>query len=129
MKKTIEWTTRSGAAAAVTAELILEKTINADGDTVKAACCEMSITATVDGKYVGTYDKLLKPFDHKGMTVVARAGNLAIGQDNVDRIEAAIAEIKQHPAWIAKQAKITANAAEVNQYEADRARLEKMMGE
>ena len=106
--KAIEWKTQTGEKVKVTIELKLEKEINLDGDICKVSCCDLEIFAEVEGMGTVGFGKPIKrqglPEDH-----VACIGKLAITEKQCQKIEEAITDIKQHPAWIEKQARIKAN--------------------
>ena len=101
MKKEITWQTKTGQVAKVEIELILEDTLDADGDKVTVPVCRMDITASVEEMgVVGTGGIVRVSGNDKGL--VARIGRLGLSEDNFDRINAAIADIKATPEWQAK---------------------------
>ena len=121
-KVTTEFKTSKGAAVVVTAELILKKTHYADGDNITVDCCEMgTVIADIEGfpRQEGFY-RFYAPKEVNGFTAVATIGKLALTSDNAAKVEAAIAELERHPAWIAKQAKIAKNQKEIAEMEARR---------
>ena len=123
MIKTTEWKTTKGANVVVTAKLILKKTVNLDGDKVEVDCCEMGlITAEIDGfPTQAGFDRYLAPKDHpQGFKVFGAVGKLGITEDNIVKVDGIIAELKQHPAWIATQTKIEKNMKEIAEMKAAR---------
>jgi len=124
MKREITWTLLStGKEAKVTVELITNETIWADGDTVTVKCCEMGITAEVEGiGCVGTG----RP--EKAQTAAARIGRVGITKENLDRINAAIEEIEATPEWQEKEAQAQRAEKEGREYEAHREKMRKVMG-
>lgn len=127
MKKEITWTLSTGKEAKVTVELITKETIWADGDNVEVNCCEMKITAEVEGNgCIGTTRPTSIPKNDRGL--VAAIGKLGINRDNLNRINAAIAEIEATPEWQAKIKGMEIAARESAEYEAHRAKMRKVMG-
>lgn len=127
MERLIEWKTSKGLAASVRINLVTEKTTNADGDKITVPCCEMEIWAEVEGHgIIGSG----KPWVRKGlpMGAVATIGKLAIQPEQLQQINAAIAEIEATPEWQAKVARIAKAEKESQEYEAHRAKMRKVMG-
>ena len=125
MKKEITWTTGAGKEARVTVALETERSIDADGHKVTVACCEINITAEIDGMgIVGTG----RPQKANHPIAVAKIGNLGITADNLARIHVAIEEIEATPAWVAKVAGIAKAEKEGREYEAHRAKMRRVMG-
>ena len=92
MKK-IEWTTGDGRSAVVTVTLKTERLIGHDdfiGD-IKKPCCEISVSATVDGEDMGGLGNVTK-INHS--VAVAAVGKLAMTQENADRVYAAISDLE-----------------------------------
>ena len=118
----VEFKTSKGAAVVVTAELILSKTHYADGDNITVDCCEMGLVkATVDGfPNQAGYQKLYNPVDHVVGQLHATIGKLGLIEENMELVESAISKLKQHPAWIAKQAQIAKNRKDIEELEARR---------
>ena len=120
--ETAEFKTSKGAQVIVTAKLILSKTHYADGDNITVDCCEMDLVkATIDGfpEQMGYY-KLATPVDHESGRLYAAIGKLGLTTKNMILVESAIDRLKQHPAWIAKQARIEKNRKEIEEMEAQR---------
>jgi hypothetical protein len=127
MKKEITWTLSTGKEAKVTIELITKETIWADGDNVTIKCCKMAIVAEVEGHgCVGTTKPNSIPKNDRGL--VAAIGKLGINRENLDKINAAIAEIEATPEWQAKIKGMEIAARESAEYEAHRAKMRKVMG-
>ncbi len=123
MKKEIRWTLSDGRQAKVTVELVTSKIADADGHKVTVPCCEMMITAEVEGMgIVGLGDP------QPAQTTAAKIGRLGIDQGNLDRINAAIAEVEATPEWRAKIAAEEHVAEHDAVYETHRAMMAKMMG-
>lgn len=102
MQKEITWTTGAGKEAKVTVELVTEKVTDADGDKITVKCCEMIITASVDGMGILGMGR---PQRETKQGVAGRIGKLGMVKENLDRVNAAIAEIEASPEWIAKIAR------------------------
>lgn len=102
MKKEITWTTGAGKEAKVTVELVTEKVTDADGDKVTVKCCEIVITASVDGMGILGMGR---PQAETKQEVAGRIGKLGMVKANLDRVNAAITEIEALPEWIAKIAR------------------------
>lgn len=126
MKREITWITGTGKEAKVTVALKTERIIDADGDKVTVACCEMDITAEIEGMgFVGS-GRPQKITPQQGC--IARIGKLGINADNLARINAAIAEVEATPEWIAKVARITQAEKEGREYDKHRAMMRRVMG-
>lgn len=119
---TTEFKTSTGADVKVTAELILEETIYTDGDNVKVDCCEKGLViADIDGFPQQTgFSEYLKPIDSDFGAIYGSIGKLGLIAENLKKVKDAIAELEQHPAWVAKQAKIEKNQKEIAEMEAKR---------
>lgn len=106
--ETIKWKSQAGKEIKITVDLILEKELNADGDKITVPCCDIVIIAEVEE--MGTIG-VGEPWRRKGLSegYVATIGKLGLGEDHCKQIEQAIAEVKNHPMWIAKQARIAEN--------------------
>jgi len=125
MKKEITWITGTGKEAKVTVSLETEKTLWADGDEITVKCCEIKITAEVEGMGpIGTG----RPQSANHPQVVAKIGKLGIAAENLARINAAIAEVEATPEWAAKMARIAQAEKEGREYDAHRAMMRKVMG-
>ena len=123
MIKTTEWKTTKGAKVLVTAELITKKTVNIDGDKVEIDCCEIAdVVAEIDGFPTQTgFDRYMTPRAHpQGFQIFGAIGKLGITKENMVKVDGIIEDLKQHPAWIAKQAKIEKNKKEIADMEASR---------
>lgn len=124
MKKEITWITGTGKEAKVTVALKLEKEIWID-QPATVACCEMDITAEIDGMGIVGSGRPQKA-DHP--VAVAKIGKLGINADNLARINAAIAEVEATPEWIAKVALIAQAEKEGREYDKHRAMMRRVMG-
>ena len=127
MQKSISWVTSKGRKVDVSIRLVTNKQSDADGDKIDISCCEMEIMASVAGLGIvgsGT------PWVRSGLPngIVATIGRLAISQENLARINQAIAEIAETPEWQAKLARIAKSEKEGQEYDAHRARMRKVMG-
>lgn len=123
MERKIEWATSKGLAC-VTVSLETSRTINADGEMVTVACCEMHIAATVAGQIVGTGSPIRRPMVVQGVQIAATLGKLAIRPEHLAQIDAAIAEVQATPEWQAKVARQAANRKAA----AERAESDRRMG-
>ena len=100
----------NGTEFKITAGLILSETIDADGHKVTVDCCRKSgITAEVIGRKapiqygLSTAIKSQK-IDHPTEgRVVALIGKVALNTRTLSEVNAIIAELETHPAWIAKE--------------------------
>ena len=128
MTRTIAWDTSKGKASVVV-ELVTSRDINADGDKVMVACCDMHIVGNVDGIGVVGYDICTHDIHPKlaEMGVVAMCGKLGIKQDQYNEIIAAINEIKATPEWQAKIARQEAGDKAAREYDEHRATMRKAM--
>lgn len=123
MKKVIEWKTSQGMDAKVEITLTLEKTVNADGHLINVNACDLDIIATVDGKSMGWGEP--KKINHP--IAVATIGKLAMTQENFNRVNAALTEIKNTPEWIAFEKKEMAALLASEEYEKSTARINAAM--
>ncbi|MFA5391890.1 MAG: hypothetical protein WC331_10775 [Candidatus Omnitrophota bacterium] len=123
MKKEITWTLSTGKEAKVTVELLTSETINADGIKVAVKCCKMEIMARVEGVGIVGSGR-----PQKAQTAAARIGKLGITRENLDKINAAIAEVEATHEWKEKEAKAKKAEKENREYEAHRAKMRKVMG-
>lgn len=123
--KKIEWQTGAGKTATVTIKQTTTETINADGDKVTVERYNLDITASVEGMgKIGSG----RPVDSAlPAGTVGRIGKLAMIPENYDRVMAALAEIDATPEAVAFRAKIAADAAAAERYEAGRAAVERAM--
>ena len=98
MIKTITWTGKTGKTATVKVELMTEYPTGHNNRMVP--CCNMIITASVDGQYVGEgLHRLDGP-------MAGRCGRLGIPEEQMLQIEAVVAEFKGSPEWAAMVARI-----------------------
>lgn len=128
MKKEIKWNTQDGRPVVVTVSLETERKIGHDdwAGKVKKPCCDIRVTATVDGKRTGGLGYMDTVTNHP--TVVACIGNLGIFPDNAARVQAAIDEIKASDYVRSWDAKVVQAQAEIDDYEAHSKRVDDMMG-
>jgi len=125
METKATWTTSDGRTAEVTVTLITSKALDADGDKITVPCCEMEITATVNGEQVGYgYPQAI---NHP--VAVAMIGKLGISKANMVKVEAAINEIKATPEWQAKTAREEQNRKDEIEYDKHYAKMRKIMTE
>jgi len=109
--KTIEIKTTTGATAKVSASLILSKTINADGDKVVVDCCELGAVKAEIGGFP-TQTGFLNFHGSKETdfgTIYGCIENFGLIKENFVKVSDLITDLKKHPAWTAKQAKIDNN--------------------
>ncbi len=114
------WETQTGLKVTATAQLKLEDTAYADGWNVPITCCEKSFDISVEGMGVVGMSISRTPQTANGIIYPASYGKLCISQDNLDAIDKIIAQIEDHLAWVAKQAKVKKNQAEIAKMEAQR---------
>lgn len=121
MKKIATWKTQTGKTVTVTAELITSEVINLDGDKIEVKKCEKYLDVSVEG--FGSQGSWIEKFNKRivnGVEVVGKVGKLALTSDQIAIIQNLEKEIESHPLWIAKQAKIAKNKAEIKAFEARR---------
>ena len=119
---TRSWTTLAGTEVTAEVKLILRKTINADGHKIETDCCEIGeVTADPTGhprQYY--YTQYGTPRVENGNTYVAAIGRLGLTDDTNKIVQDMLAEIKAHPAWVAKQEKIDRNMRQLAEMAATR---------
>jgi hypothetical protein len=120
------WTLTDGREISYTAELVLAREINADGDKVTVPCCEIKtalITPAGLG-YVGSdINTLRAPLAKAGKTIVAViGGKVAIVAETLAAIKGMVAEVEAAPEYQAHLAQIAANRAGTDKLNADRKR-------
>ena len=121
MKTTItkSYETPSGINVKVKGELVLEKVVNLDGQLDTVPACEIRLTVFANGKTQGgIIDELT---EHQKATQAVgcthRVGLLPLMPEHVEIIRNVRKELERHPAWVAKQALIAKNRAEIAEYE------------
>ena len=127
MKEQVRWDTINGKEITVTVELILSKNIWADGDNFEVKCCNIKVTAEVEGMGAVATSAPHKRDNIPSPDAVAVMGKLALNQEKYDLVVEAIAKVKATPEW---QAKIDQGyeADKFDQeYEAHHKKVEKMM--
>jgi len=127
--KKIEWNTKSGLPVVVTLEIQTSREADADGEKVTVPCCDMGVTATVDGQPVGYHITEIDSAHpaHK-LGAVAICGNLCIPQSNYMAIKAAQAELESSPEWQAKVARGDKANKEQEAYDAHQTMMRNVMG-
>jgi hypothetical protein len=129
MKNTIAWQTTAGQAT-ITVTLQTEETVNCDGDKAIVPCCHLYTVVELDGRYMGTsVDRLSKPIPCGEGLAVARCGRLGISDVNYERYLAAVAALKATPEWMAHEAIIKRNEAEMAKYYEAKDRIDRIMSE
>ena len=123
MKHEITWTGKTGKTATVTVELVTERTHYADGANVTVPCCEMRIEGSVSGHGVVGYN--VRRVSHPG--IAGACGKLGIPAEQMDLIEAAIAEVEATPEWQAKLEREAEAHRQALEHEAGAARIERAM--
>jgi len=120
------WTLADGREISYTADLVLSREINADGDIVTVPCCEIKTTLITPAGlgYVGSDINTLRTQMVKaGKTIVAViGGKVAIVAETLAAIKAMIAEVEAAPEYQAKLAQVAANKAGIDKLNADRKR-------
>lgn len=125
MERVVTWTTGDGRVAKVTVTLVTSKVLDADGDKITVPCCDMVITATINGTLVGYgYPQAV---NHPA--AVGKIGNLGIVAANMAKIEAAVNEIKATPEWQDKERRAEISDQVRREYDAHRAMMDKVMAE
>jgi len=123
--KTITWTGKTGKTAHVTVALVTQRTIDADGDQVTVPCCDLEISATVDG--LGCLGYGLRRVQGNPQAAAA-CGKLGIPADQLVLIDAAIAQIHATPEWQAKVAREEQAERDEQAYQAGLDRINRAMG-
>lgn len=119
-KLTHTWNLKDGRKATATSELTLKETVYADGYNVEVDCCKRSFSLEIEGMgIIGTYLSR-RPVEVNGVTHPATCGKCAFSPETFAAIDAMESKLDQHPAWIAKQEKITKNQKEIAKMEAKR---------
>ena len=121
MKKEIKLTDR----ATVTVILTTERVLDIDSN-IKKACCDIDVSATIDGKDAGGLGNMVRVENHP--VASHKIGSLYMRPESAAKIQAAIDEVESSDyvvAWRAKEAQAEAEAAE---YDAHRAKMNEAMG-
>jgi hypothetical protein len=121
-QKEVKWTTGAGGKAVVTVKLIKERELIAD-HTIKKPHYDIEVIATVDGNKVG--DGWPVKITHP--VAVAAIGKLAMTQENLKKVQDAIAEIEKTPYAIAWKEKEKQRDAELRDYDKHAAAMKKAM--
>ena len=130
MKATHTWTTQTGATVTATAGLQLSEQMHADGwDVGSRECCKYQFDISVEGYGVVGCSITRKPMTVKGVEYAATCGKLAITQDNLDAIDAMVADVQAHPAYVAKMAREDAAAVADREYYESTRRVHAAMAE
>ena len=128
MKKEITWINTKGNEIKITIELVKEKLVDLDGNKFMTACCEIDTVATIDGKTEGTYiQKHAAIKNINGFLLAGQIGKIAISKENMDKIDAAMSEIKESEAWQAKKTKEKAAIKANDEYYKHHNSVKKMM--
>ena len=118
--KRIEWTLSTGAVASVELTLRLSREVWADGDKVTVPCCEISEVYRAAGhEALSTHG--IAPRVAAGRRYTHAAGVIGIPDDVYVQINAAKAELRSHPAWVAKAEAEAAQGEALAMRQADRA--------
>ena len=128
-RKQVTWMLGSGKQATVTVALVTSRVNYSDGYNVEVPCCELSISAAVDGLgCVGTGKPQPNSRPHPAQPhVIAKIGTLGLTKESLSLVNAAISEVAAMPEWQAKLALIADNERGCREYEAHRDRVEQMM--
>ena len=126
MRKEITWKTLTGKTVTVTVELLTSKTITTEWDKFEKKICELEIKASVEGMGLVGFGTPQKATDPKHDFVVAKIGPLGINQENLNKINEAISEVKLTPEWQAKEARIAAVEAADDDYYRHQRHMEKL---
>lgn len=130
-KKVIKWVSQSGKNVSVEIELVLSERVWADGDEVVVNKCEINIAAEAEGMGCIGYGRPSEPVAAAKKALPGCAGmigKLVIMPAEMDRINAAIAELESRPEWQAKIARQKQAEKESAEYNAHRAKMRKVMG-
>jgi hypothetical protein len=123
----ITWTGKTGKTAAVTINLVTERTVShyCDGHRTEITkpCCEIEIEGSVEG--MGVLGRSVRRIDNPA--AAGCCGRLGIPEEQMVLIEAAIAEIKASPEWVAKLAREAQQDRMHAEYQADHDRVVKAM--
>lgn len=120
--RAINWKLTTGKNVTVSATLHLTKTHNLDGHEIVVECCELGpVKAVIEGHPTQYgYTKIDHPIQVNGLTAVATIGKLAVTGENADKIDAMINDLRNHPAYVAKERKVRMNEKEIDEMEARR---------
>ena len=138
MTKRAAWMTGTGKQAIVDVELVTSRAINLDGDKCTVACCEIEITAYIDGSADESWGPGLAVLGHgapttdvaaNGKGLVARIGKLGLTAETLALVEAAIVEVKTSPEWLAQVAGQAAAIESGRRYDEHREMMRRAMAE
>lgn len=118
MTKNVEitksYTTPKGTLVTINGRLELEKISYADGYNIPIDCCDIYINVNVPGRG-DQGESICKMTDAQKAQSPAGynwiVGKLGLTDAQAEIIRSVRAELEQHPAWQAKQARIAANEA------------------
>jgi len=129
MRHEITWKTVSGKSANVVVELVTSRRVNLDGDSVDVACCDLHVSAYVEGYgCVGNGSPVTPrgPLAHKVPAGHSLIGKLAVPAEHTARINSAIAECMdtdEYHADIAKRAQNLRDGESIDRVNANIARM------
>ena len=127
---TAETATQSGKKITITAQLILQKQVNLDGDQSMVPTCEIYFDISCDGKSQGGWiTKRTSAMANLPAIYTHIVGNLPLTTEQADLAASVHAEIQARPEWIAHQAKLAQTASENAAYEANYNAIRKTMAE
>lgn len=119
--KTITWTSQKGQQITVTGRLTLSREVDADGWKWDAPCCELDITADVEGMgRVGSGEPVSVSGRPDG--AVAKIGKLGLTAERLAAVTAMIDDLKSHPEYQAKMAREAKNLADAERMDSERRR-------
>ena len=101
------------ASAKITAELHLEETVSLDGQKMTIPCCDITIKCEINEQtYRGYDDRYHNPIRQNGMVFHGVIdGKVALTEEHNNALKSMLEDLKQHPAWIAKEEKKAAKIA------------------
>lgn len=127
MKERVKWNTSKGQQVTVTVSLVTSETLNLDGYKHEARCCELNITAEVEGMGVVAYSEPYKANNLPTGVVAVMGGKLALNQEKYDLVMDAINKIKSSEAWQQKMKNQAAALKTEQDIERHRQKIKKAM--
>ena len=101
------------ASAKITAELHLEETVSLDGQKMTIPCCDITVKCEVSGQTFYGYDEMREAVQFNGVDILGNiGGKVGLTRENNKAVRMLVNEMKQHPAWIANEAKKAKNRSD-----------------
>jgi hypothetical protein len=115
----IEWINSRGQTVTALLSIHTTEIAYADGCNVEVPCCEWRERVELDGVFAAcAIDRISPPRKATGGVMVAgRADRIGIPVEQMDRIDAARAELRAEPVWVEHEAQTARNRAEAAEYD------------